>query len=192
MATEHEKSFTLMYHENYADLLRFVRRRMHPLAADDVVSETFTVAWRRRDQLPTPVRPWLFRTARNVMLNSGRGYARQKAVAVRIAENFSEHSDTDFNALEQRLDLVVAWKNLPDADQEVLALDVWEEMSAHDAAAVLGCSRGAYAMRLTRARRRLAALFRASESFHSSADSVTHLPATGEPYLFASSPAPTR
>ncbi|WP_327723448.1 sigma factor-like helix-turn-helix DNA-binding protein [Streptomyces europaeiscabiei] len=55
------------------------------------------------------------------------------------------------------MDLAAAWQALAPADQEVLSLHVWEQLSAKDAAKVLGCTRAAYAMRLTRAKRRLAA-----------------------------------
>jgi RNA polymerase sigma-70 factor (ECF subfamily) len=44
---------------------------------------------------------------------------------------------------------------LPQADHEVLSLFVWEEMSSAEAAKVLGCTRAAYSMHLTRAKRRL-------------------------------------
>ncbi|WP_316770371.1 RNA polymerase sigma factor [Streptomyces sasae] len=38
------------------------------------------------------------------------------------------------------MDLVAAWRRLPVADQEVLALHVWEGLTDRDAATVLGCS----------------------------------------------------
>src|ERR1700712_1787951 len=57
--------FEQVYADHYAEVLRFVTRRAHPLNVDDVVSETFIAAWQRRDVLPTPPLPWLYRTARN-------------------------------------------------------------------------------------------------------------------------------
>ena len=50
-----------------------------------------------------------------------------------------------------------ALRALSFADQEVLALTAWDGLNAKDAAAALECSRSAYAMRLSRARRRLSA-----------------------------------
>jgi RNA polymerase sigma-70 factor (ECF subfamily) len=155
MAITTEAEFTEIYRTHYPDVLRFVRRRAHPLNVDDIVGEAFLAAWRRRRDLPEDPRPWLFRTARNAMLNSERSANRQTAVAVRIGQ-----ADTPVSAgtrgLDQRLDLVAAWRQLAPADQEVLALSVWEDLSTKDAAATLGCSRAAYAMRLTRAKRSLA------------------------------------
>jgi RNA polymerase sigma factor (sigma-70 family) len=164
MSIETEADYTRLYQANYEDLLRFVRRRAHPLNVDDIVAETFLAAWRRRRELPDEPRPWLFRTARNAMLNSHRAGNRQQAVAVRIAGSNSLGTYDPIGSppdsmrdIDGHLDLVSAWRSLSPAEQEVLALSIWEDLSAKDAAAVLGCSRAAYAMRLTRAKRQLRA-----------------------------------
>lgn len=155
MAIRSERAFTALYQEQYDDLLRFVRRRAHATAVDDVVAETFTAAWRRRDELPHDVRPWLFRTARYLMLNANRGQNRQDALAVKIG---TVRESTTASSIDDRLDLRAAWRSLSPADQEILALGIWEDLSQTEAATVLGCSRAAYSMRLTRAKRHLAAL----------------------------------
>jgi RNA polymerase sigma-70 factor (ECF subfamily) len=164
MAITTEAEFTALYRANYDDVLRFVKRRAHPLNVDDIVGETFLAAWRRRGELPADARPWLFGAARHAMLNSGRGTNRQTAVAVRIAEHTDETSDGGLPGVDERLDLVTAWRSMQPTDQEVLALHIWEDLSDRDAAAVLGCSRGAYAMRLTRAKRALALLLETSSA----------------------------
>lgn len=156
-----DAAFTAMYGAHYADVLRFVRRRAHPLNVDDVVSETFTAAWLRRASLPAVPLPWLYRTARNVMLNSARGTGRQQALAVRLAAFARVDTRVDVDGvetIERRLDLRAAFAALRPTDQEVLALDAWEDLDSRAAAAVIGCTRATYSMRLTRARRRLAAL----------------------------------
>ncbi|MFJ8109014.1 RNA polymerase sigma factor [Streptomyces sp. NPDC096132] len=161
MPIDTEAQFTEVYRAHYEDVLRFVRRRAHPMNVDDIVGETFLTAWRRRRELPEDPRPWLFGTARKVMLNANRGMRRHSALAVRVqqaGDAFGAHpltADPTARA-DDRMDLAAAWQSLADADQEVLALHVWEQLSAKDAAKVLGCTRAAYAMRLTRARRRLA------------------------------------
>ncbi|ULR52101.1 RNA polymerase sigma factor [Streptomyces deccanensis] len=161
MPIDSEAQFTDVYRAHYADVLRFVRRRAHPMNVDDIVGETFLAAWRRRSELPDDPRPWLFGTARKVMLNDSRGMRRHTALAVRVqqaAETGGRTRAADPAALvDGRMDLAAAWQALTPADQEVLALQVWERLSAKDAAQVLGCTRAAYAMRLTRAKRRLAA-----------------------------------
>ncbi|WP_405969961.1 sigma-70 family RNA polymerase sigma factor [Streptomyces sp. NBC_00988] len=153
-----EAQFTEVYRAHYEDVLRFVRRRAHPMNVDDVVGETFLAAWRRRREVPEDARPWLFGTARNLMLNANRGMRRQSALVVHIGRTatatIDAHDPTD--GVDSRLELVEAWQALAAADQEVLALHVWEDLTAKEAARVLGCTRASYSMRLTRAKRRLA------------------------------------
>jgi RNA polymerase sigma factor (sigma-70 family) len=158
MTTPTEADFVVLYRENYSDVERFVARRADPARVDDIVGETFLAAWRRRAELPGEPRPWLFRTARNTILNAHRGERRQRAVAVRIAATSVFEVSDPTSSVDASLDVVGAWQRLDERDQEVLALHVWDDLDDRDAAAVLGCSRAAYAMRLTRARRRLARL----------------------------------
>ena len=63
-----------------------------PDLADDIVAETFLVAWRRLDDVPDDAGPWLFGVARNVRLNLQRSARRQQAVArkLTVAEPSSE------------------------------------------------------------------------------------------------------
>ncbi|MCJ1699981.1 RNA polymerase sigma factor [Rathayibacter festucae] len=161
MSIRSRDDFSELYRAQYDDVLRFVRRRAPAATVDDIVGETFLAAWRRRHELPENARPWLFGTARNAILNAARGENRQQALAVRIGTLATEErADPSIN---DRLDLESAWKRLPLGEQEALALHVWEDLPQADAAQVLGCSRAAYAMRLTRAKRRLAALLAATE-----------------------------
>ncbi|MGD6756415.1 RNA polymerase sigma factor [Streptomyces sp. BH105] len=158
MPIDTEAQFTDVYRAHYEDVLRFVRRRAHPMNVDDIVGETFLAAWRRRYELPADPRPWLFGAARNVMLNADRTMRRQAALVVHIqaAEVRGREREVDATAeVDSRIDLVAAWQSLAPADQEVLALHLWEGLGARDAATVLSCTRAAYAMRLTRAKRRL-------------------------------------
>ncbi|WP_219827782.1 RNA polymerase sigma factor [Rathayibacter sp. AY2B5] len=93
---------------------------------------------------------------RSAAHNAARGENRRQALAVRIGTLAPEEQADP--SVGDRLDLESAWKRLPLAEQEALALHVWEDLPQAEAAQVLGCSRAAYAMRLTRAKRRLAAL----------------------------------
>jgi RNA polymerase sigma-70 factor (ECF subfamily) len=158
MAITTDAEFAAVYRAHYQALLRFVRRRAHPINVDDIVAETFLAAWRRRSELPVDPRPWLFRTARNAMLNAHRGAERHSALAVRIAEQRTVDTFDDTARVDVRLDWTRAWRQLAPADQEVLALHVWEELDGRAAALVLGCSRATYSMRLSRAKKRLAAV----------------------------------
>ncbi|WP_069111800.1 RNA polymerase sigma factor [Jiangella alba] len=150
-------AFTALYDAAYADLVRFAQRRVDPTHAEDVVAETFLVAWRRLDDLPAGLgdaRAWLFGIARGVILNTHRSARRQRALAVRLADPPAVTGAAD-DLLAQQIDLARAWKRLPGSHQEALALAVLDGLSAPQAAAVLGITPVAFRLRLSRARRAL-------------------------------------
>jgi RNA polymerase sigma factor (sigma-70 family) len=154
-----EPAFSELYRTHYPDVLRFVRRRAREADVDDVVSETFLTAWRRQEQMAVAPLPWLYRTARNVIMNANRAAGRREGLAVRIASMAAadRSGDDPIARFEQRADLTAVWQGLDPLDQEILALQVWEGLDGREAASVLGISRAACSMRATRARRRLAA-----------------------------------
>jgi RNA polymerase sigma-70 factor (ECF subfamily) len=157
---EREERFRALYTAHHLDVLRFVARRADPDAAEDVVAEAFLVAWRRLDDAPRrpdDVRAWLFGVARHCLLNAGRGRARRESLAVRVAVVRSSGDDVLHEAddVAARLDLSAAWRRLTVAEQEVLALTVFEDLTSPQAGAVLGIPAAAYRLRLMRARRSL-------------------------------------
>jgi RNA polymerase sigma-70 factor (ECF subfamily) len=152
--------FRALYGATYPDLLRFVSRRVHPSLAEDVVADTYLVAWRRLDDVPVDpgrARAWLFATARHRLLNERRGAQRRELLTIRISEFPQNTRDPtpDAEQLARWVDLVAAWRRLTPADQEVLALTLWDGLSGPEAAAVLGISPVAYRLRLSRSRRAL-------------------------------------
>ncbi|WP_042390175.1 RNA polymerase sigma factor [Streptacidiphilus melanogenes] len=181
MAIRTEPEYEAMYRAHYSDVLRFVARRADPAHVDEIVGDTFWTAWKARARLPEDVRPWLFTTARNTMLNAGRGLRRRQALMVRIAAAPVSGADevTDPGGLvAARVDLASAWQRLTPQDQEALALVVWDGLTDTQAASVLGCSAPAYRMRLARARARLRELLQQPEPGLPPARSTAHLPST--------------
>jgi RNA polymerase sigma-70 factor, ECF subfamily len=157
---EREARFREVYDAVYVDLLRFVRRRVHPTHAEDVVCDVMLVAWRRLDDLPADVsdaRAWLFGVARKTLQNARRREDRHDAVAVRLAELRQLGADAGAHPdlVAHRVDIAAAWPRLSASDQEAIALSVLDELSAPEAAAVLGITAVAFRLRLSRARRSL-------------------------------------
>jgi RNA polymerase sigma-70 factor (ECF subfamily) len=154
-----EARFTSLYEATYVDLLRFAQRRVHTTHAEDVVAESFLVAWRRLDDLPPQrddARAWLFGIVRGVLLNTHRGAERQRALAVKLADVPTGSAvDIDADLVARQIDISRAWRQLSDVHQEALALAVLDGLSAPQAAAVLGVSPIAFRLRLSRARRAL-------------------------------------
>ncbi|MGI5239394.1 RNA polymerase sigma factor [Dactylosporangium sp. CA-139066] len=152
-----EERFRSLHRGTYADLLRFVERRVPVSEAEDVVSAVFLTAWRRFDEVPADARPWLFAVARNLMANRARSWLRRRALDVRLESlEAGEHADDSAGAAV-RIDLERAWRAMTAADREVLALIAFDGLTAEQAATVLGCRRSTFAMRLSRARARLQA-----------------------------------
>ncbi|GIH14984.1 RNA polymerase sigma factor [Rugosimonospora africana] len=150
-----EEHFRALHRDNYAGLLRFVERRVPASEAEDIVSMVFLTAWRRFEELPEDTRPWLFAVARKTMANQARGWLRRRALDVRLGSSEARELSDDSASTAARVDLERAWAGLRPADREVLALIAFDGLTAEQAAAVLGCRRSTFAMRLGRARQRL-------------------------------------
>ncbi len=58
--------FEGLFRDHHVAVVAYVRRRAPQDAVDDIVGETFLVAWRRLDCVPGEELPWLLAVARNV------------------------------------------------------------------------------------------------------------------------------
>jgi RNA polymerase sigma-70 factor, ECF subfamily len=159
--TTREARFNRLYEDHFEAVRRYVWRR-DPSIADDIVAETFLVAWRRLDDVPTSPRAWLVGVARNARLNVRRGANRQRAVAERLAEATPSPTALVDAAVSEVIG--IALEDLSERDREVLLLSVWDDLDRAAIAAVLGCSRANVSVRLHRARRRFAAAVERLES----------------------------
>ncbi|MDO8143662.1 RNA polymerase sigma factor [Isoptericola sp. 178] len=148
---------TRLWVDHREQVVRFVARRAAPAIVDDVVSETYLVAWRRVEDVPTAARAWLFGVARTVLSTQVRTQGRWQALGVRLEREPTAQARGADDAAAERADLRRAWDLLGDADREVLALVAWDGLSAREAAQVLECRPSTFSVRLTRARKRLLA-----------------------------------
>jgi RNA polymerase sigma-70 factor (ECF subfamily) len=146
--------FERLYEEHVEAVRRYAWRR-DPSIADDVVAETFLVAWRRLDDVPESAGPWLIGVARNVRLNLRRGRRRQEAVAQRLVDASPPPFAGDTSREAELVRGALA--RLAPRDREVLLLAVWDDLDRAAIAQVLGCSKANASLRLHRARRRFAA-----------------------------------
>jgi RNA polymerase sigma factor (sigma-70 family) len=151
-----ESEFVALYERHYPSVLAYARRRADESVARDVAAETFLVAWRRLDEALERGLPWLYRTAALQLRNTQRAQRRQERTAGRLAGLAAAPPQADPAAeLAERQSLAEALARLPEGERELLRLVVWEQLDLRTAAAVAGCSPGAAAVRLHRARRRL-------------------------------------
>ncbi|MFD2081888.1 RNA polymerase sigma-70 factor, ECF subfamily [Actinopolymorpha cephalotaxi] len=157
---EREQRFREIYEATYVDLLRFVRRRVHPTHAEDVVGDVMLVAWRRLDDAPTELpaaRAWLFGVARKTLQNTRRRDDRHDAVATRLAQIWHGPGEKGHHPdlVAHRVDIAAAWPLLSASHQEAITLSALDGLTAPEAAAVLGISSTAFRLRVSRARRAL-------------------------------------
>ena len=149
--------FDAFFGDHYSELRRYVIRRVEDGdGADDVLAETFAVAWRRRDQIPEPALPWLFGVCHRVIANRRRSAKRRARLFGRLTSTRVDLGRDPAEILAERSEIARAFAGLSDSQREVLRLVAWEGLSAADAAKVLGCSVAAFRVRLHRARSELA------------------------------------
>ena len=155
MSDSPEQRFDRIWQDHAPAVVRYARRHVLPDEVEDVVAETFVVAWRRLDAVPSFGLPWLLGVARHVSANVRRSRRRREALSGRLAGLGEEPVWPEVDAGDA---VTAALHGLSDADRELLTLIAWDGLSHEEAAEALGCSRGALKVRLHRARARFAAL----------------------------------
>ncbi|MEG3614762.1 sigma-70 family RNA polymerase sigma factor [Isoptericola haloaureus] len=139
----------------------YALRHTDPDTAQDLLSETFLVAWRRLEDVPDDALPWLLVVARNLRHNTLRAQVRRRELdteltrleaAAPAVESAPEALATERDALLRGL------AALTEREREALLLVAWDGLSPAQAADVADCTTATLHVRLHRARRRLAAV----------------------------------
>jgi RNA polymerase sigma-70 factor, ECF subfamily len=147
-----ESRLESLFHRHYRDVWAYVRRRAEPELVDDVVAETFLVAWRRLADVPDDARPWLLGVARKTLSTQRRSATRRQRLATKVE---SEQARGDRDDSESELPVSEALAQLSEEDREAITLIAWDGLTPREAAAVLGQSPASFRVRLHRAKRRL-------------------------------------
>ncbi|WP_229072780.1 RNA polymerase sigma factor [Actinoplanes sp. DH11] len=129
---------------------RYLARRTDPATADDVLSETLLICWRRLEAMPDEHVLWAYGIARNCLANADRGRRRQARLAARIARLDPPRTVSEPPAGDDGLTDALA--GLRPEEAELLRLWAWEDLSPAQIAVVLGVSVNAVNIRLHRAR----------------------------------------
>lgn len=156
---DRRRRFEEIYAANCTPILGYaLRRTSNGDDAADVVADTFLTAWRRLDDVPSghDARLWLYGVARRVLANHHRGERRKSELSDRLSRDLAlVHRDPEYTGHISYV--AAAFRRLPEADRELLALVGWEGLDNGEIATVLGCSRNAVRIRLHRARAKFAA-----------------------------------
>ncbi|MFI6790957.1 RNA polymerase sigma factor [Nonomuraea sp. NPDC050383] len=143
-----------MYDECRQSVWAYVVSRSGRQVADEVVSQTFAIAWRRLDDVAEPALPWLLGVARNVLRDHVRAEGRRESL---MAELRAWDEEDIADQIAERMSVRKALAKLSEDDREILVLVAWHGLSPGEAARVIGCSGAAFRVRLHRARKRLRA-----------------------------------
>lgn len=157
---QRELRFRRLYQEHYQAIQAYVVRRVEDRGVvADVVAEVFTTAWRRLDNVPCPPddKLWLYGVARRVISGNRRSLRRFRNLLTRLEAGYSGESrgSPQIEADAVHRGLLDAVASLAPGEREALQLVHWERLSHAEAAAVLGCSANAVAIRVHRARAKL-------------------------------------
>jgi RNA polymerase sigma factor (sigma-70 family) len=126
-------------------------RRRGSRDPDGIAAEAMSIAWRRLADVPRddPL-PWLYATARNLLLAERRATGRTA-----VSEPEPSVPAPEIQDLDAQLDR--ALRSLSPTDREALLLVAWEDLAPAQAARALKLNPTAFRVRLLRARRRLRA-----------------------------------
>ncbi|MGH2876453.1 MAG: RNA polymerase sigma factor, partial [Solirubrobacteraceae bacterium] len=145
-----------LFRRHEPTVVAYVRRRAPEDIVDDIVAETFLVAWRRLGDVQEPALPWLLGVARRVLSTHRRGDKRRRELGNRLAaaQSMSVPAWSEYG--EERA--VGALATLSEKDREALTLTAWEGLTPQQAAVVLDEPAARFRVRLHRAKRRIKAV----------------------------------
>jgi RNA polymerase sigma-70 factor, ECF subfamily len=152
-----EERFEQLYRDHVRAIAAYLRARSNQESAVDALARTFEIAWRRLSDIPENPRAWLFGIARRVLADQRRSASRRETLVARISETIASSAEDHAGLSDAREALLAALMELPEQQREALLLVAWDGLSQREAAAVLGCSTSALAVRVHRARKRLRA-----------------------------------
>ncbi|MBO3752011.1 RNA polymerase sigma factor [Streptosporangiaceae bacterium NEAU-GS5] len=154
-----------MFDAHFEEIHRYVAHRLGPDNAEDVVSETFLIAFRKRahyDPARAAVRTWLYGIATNLIGKHWRQESRRLRALGRYGPDpdTPDHQDSvlgQVSAQSLRQDLMAALAGIDQRDRDVVQLIALAGLSHDEVAAALGIPNGTVRSRLNRARKKLRA-----------------------------------
>jgi RNA polymerase sigma factor (sigma-70 family) len=152
--------FTILFRRHAPYIQRYVVRRIGQDAADDIVAETFLLAFRQRDsydQTRADARPWLYGIATNLISRHHRAEIRLYRALARtgadpVMESFTDRIDDRVSASAASRRLAAALARLSDELRDTLLLVAWGDLSYDETATALGVPIGTVRSRISRAR----------------------------------------
>ncbi|MGW3102754.1 RNA polymerase sigma factor [Streptomyces sp. NPDC001100] len=161
------EAFAELFDRHADPVHRYAARRLGPEVAEDLMAETFTIAFQQRFRYNTELpdaRPWLFGIATNLVGRHRRAEARRLKAIGRLPTaapaDGSEDAIADrvaarVSAQAVRGELALGMARLPARHRDVLLLVAWADLGYEEVARALEIPVGTVRSRLHRARRKL-------------------------------------
>ncbi|HEY2077881.1 MAG TPA: RNA polymerase sigma factor [Streptosporangiaceae bacterium] len=161
--------FEVVFRENFAQVYRFIARRVGTDLAEDLAAEAFATAYRRRGSYQPSLgslRSWLYGIAANLLRTHWRAEQQLLDLDARLtpfvqepsgAGQFSDAADERVTAAALAPRIAGALAALNRDQREVLLMHAWAELSHEEIAAALRIAPGTARSRLSRARAALRA-----------------------------------
>lgn len=163
--------FGVVFDRHVDAIFGYIAARVGSTAAEDIVADTFEVAFNRRakfDLTASSARPWLYGIATRRLMKHRDAERRwlQRAARSPHESGFDgslNDSDARLDARRMAPELAAALLRLSAAERDVLLLHAFDELSHEQVASVLGISVAAARTRLSRGRARMRTFLMASE-----------------------------
>jgi RNA polymerase sigma-70 factor (ECF subfamily) len=160
------QAFAALYERHARAIYNYLFRRLADWSeAEDLTAVVFLEAFRRRREVVVhdgKLLPWLYGIATNVLRNRRRALWRNRKTLERLALDGVADGADDLaaraEAAAEMRTLLRRIAELPEGQQDVVALCIWSGLSYDEAAVALGVPVGTIRSRLSRARAALVEL----------------------------------
>jgi RNA polymerase sigma-70 factor (ECF subfamily) len=147
--------FVATFRSHLQDISKYLTRRVDVSQVEDLASEIFEIAWRKRESCPEGFElAWLYKIAGFVVSNHRKKLSR-RAITVPLLDHDRSAPSAEDVALDGS-SVAQAFDELSAKDRQVLSLLVFEQLNIKEIAVVLGTTENNTSQRLKRARERLA------------------------------------
>ncbi len=165
-------AFREIFERHAPILLAYTRKRLGANAGDEILAQTFLVAFERRarfDPTYTSARPWLFGIASNIIRHHLRDEREHLTALGKLGPEVSTESAENvarLDAQRMRPQLVAALLSLSSTDRETFLLVSLGQLTYEETAAALGIPVGTVRSRMHRSRARLREQVRPRTAIH--------------------------
>ncbi|MCX6496580.1 MAG: RNA polymerase sigma factor [Rhodoluna sp.] len=150
-----QDKFVATFRSHLQDISKYLTRRVELSQVEDLASEIFEIAWRKRESCPEGFElAWLYKIAGFVVSNHRKKISRRVVLLPLLDNDLSAPSAEDV-ALDGS-GIAIAFGLLSPKDRQILSLLVFEQLSVKEISVVIGATENSTSQRLKRARERLA------------------------------------